>query len=70
MPDTPTPDQVVAAAQELDQDEFTRANLAKQMGSSWEEIKPAFREARKAGHFEKASEDESGRRRFRLTGQA
>jgi DNA-binding MarR family transcriptional regulator len=68
MAETPTPDQVVAAARRLNRDEFTRANLAQELGVPWSEVKPAFKQARQAGQVEKVRDDERGRRFFRLTG--
>jgi hypothetical protein len=68
MAETPTPDEVVAAARRLNREEFTRANLAKELGVPWNEVKPAFKQARQAGHLEKVRDDERGRRFFRLTG--
>jgi hypothetical protein len=67
MADNLTPDQVVAAARDLGQDEFTRGNIMKKLGMSWDDVKPAFREARQAGRFERAGVNESGKRTFRLT---
>ena len=65
-----TADQVVAAARDLGQDEFTRGNIMKKLGMSWDDVKPAFREARKAGRFERAGVNEGGKRTFRLTDSA
>jgi hypothetical protein len=70
MADSVTADQVVAAARELGQEKFTRGNLLKQLGMSWDEMKPAFREARKSGRLERVDVDEGGKRRFRLTDQS
>jgi hypothetical protein len=62
-----TADQLVEAARTLDQDEFTRADVAKQLGVEKPELKQAFVQARKAGSLEKVRDDEENTGHFRLT---
>ena len=69
MADSITADQVVAAAQELGQDEFSRGDLAAKLGVDKTEIKPAFREARQAGRLEKTRDDDENTGYFKLTGK-
>jgi DNA-binding transcriptional regulator LsrR (DeoR family) len=64
---TVTADQLVEAARALDQDEFTRADIAEQLGVEKPELKQAFAQARKAGKLEKTRDDESNTGHFRLT---
>ena len=64
---TITEDQLVDAAQELDQEEFTRADIAGQLGVEKPELKQAFVRARKAGRVEKVRDDEENTGHFRLT---
>ncbi|HYU59400.1 MAG TPA: hypothetical protein VEK39_01455 [Solirubrobacterales bacterium] len=64
-----TADQVVEAARELDQEEFTRGDLADKLGVEKPDIKPGFREARHAGRLEKVRDDEENTAHFRLTDQ-
>ena len=69
MPKTVTPDQVVDAAKELEQDEFTRQDLARKLGVDKTELKQSFHKARKAGELDKVRDNEQGAGLFRLTGQ-
>jgi hypothetical protein len=62
-----TPDQVVEAARDLDQEEFTRGDLAAKLGVEKTDIKPAFRKARRSGRLEKVRDDEENTGHFRLT---
>jgi DNA-binding transcriptional regulator LsrR (DeoR family) len=62
-----TADQLVEAAQALDQEEFTRADVAKQLGVEKPELKQAFASARKKGRVEKVRDDEENTGHFRLT---
>jgi hypothetical protein len=64
---TITAEQLIAAARELDQDEFTRADVAQQLGVEKPELKQAFFRARKAGQLEKVRDDEENTGHFRLT---
>jgi hypothetical protein len=63
---TITADQLVHAAQELGQEEFTRADVANQLGVEKPELKQAFVQARKAGRLEKTRDDEDNTGHFRL----
>jgi hypothetical protein len=67
MPQTVTADQVVQAARNLGQAEFTRGDLAAELGVEKQDIKPGFREARHAGRLEKVRDDEENTGYFRLT---
>ena len=69
MSQTITAEQIVEAARDLGQDEFTRGDLAEKLGVEKPELKPAFREARKAGRLEKVRDDEENTGHFRLTVQ-
>jgi DNA-directed RNA polymerase specialized sigma subunit len=69
MAKTVTPEQVVEAAKELGQNEFTREDLAQKLGVEKPELKQGFRQARQAGNLDKVGEDEKGTGRFRLTGK-
>jgi DNA-binding transcriptional regulator LsrR (DeoR family) len=69
MADQITADQVVEAAQELGQEEFTRGDLAERLGVEKQNIRKGFREARKSGRLEKTRDDEENTGHFRLTGQ-
>jgi transcription initiation factor IIE alpha subunit len=62
-----TADQVVEAAKALGKDEFNREELAAQMGVDKQEMRPAFREARKAGRLEKTHDDDENTGYFKLT---
>jgi DNA-binding transcriptional regulator LsrR (DeoR family) len=64
---TITPDQLVDAARDLGQDEFTRADVANRLGVDKSELKRAFAQARKAGRLEKTRDDEENTGHFRLT---
>jgi hypothetical protein len=67
MSQTVTADQVIQAARDLGQPEFTRGDLAAQLGVEKADIRPAFREARHAGRLEKLRDDEENTAHFRLT---
>jgi hypothetical protein len=69
MAETVTPEQVVAAAKELGQDEFTRDDLAQKLGVEQPDLRLGFRRARRAGHLDKVRDDEQGTGHFRLTNQ-
>ena len=64
---TITADQLVDAARQLGQQEFTRADIARQLGVEKPELKDAFKGARKAGRIEKVRDDEENTAHFRLT---
>jgi Mn-dependent DtxR family transcriptional regulator len=67
MPKTVTSDQLVAAAEGLDKEEFTRGDLAQKLGVEKPSFSQAFRKARKAGRLDKVRDDEQGTGHFRLT---
>ena len=69
MSQTPTQEQVVDAARQLDQDEFSRADLADKLEIERTDMKQGFKAARKAGRLEKVREDDSGKSLFRLTAE-
>lgn len=62
-----TADQVIQAAREHGDSEFTRGDLAAKLGVEKADIKPAFREARQAGKIEKTRDDDENTGHFRLT---
>jgi hypothetical protein len=64
---TVTEDQLVEAAQQLDKDEFTRADVAERLGVEKPDLKQAFVRARKAGRLEKVRDDEENTGHFKLT---
>ena len=64
---TISPDQIVDAARELGQDEFTRGDIATKLGVEKPELKQAFQQAKKAGRLEKVRDDEENTGHFRLT---
>lgn len=61
-----TEDQVVSAARELDQEQFTRADLASKLGVERSEFKDAFKAARQGGSLVKVKNDDEGTGLFRL----
>ena len=63
---TVTEEQLITAAKELDQEEFTRADVAAKLGVEKPELKQAFVHARKAGRLEKVRDDEDNTGHFRL----
>ena len=69
MSDGLTSASIVEAAQQLGTDEFSRGDIAGQLGVKKADIKAAFREARKMGKIEKTRDDEENTGYFRLTGQ-
>ncbi len=62
-----TADQVVEAAKALGQDEFTRGDIAGQIGVEKSEIKSGFQQAKKAGRIEKTRDDEDNTGHFKLS---
>jgi hypothetical protein len=62
-----TEDQVVATAQELGQDEFTRGDLADKLGVEKTDLSKPFRQARRAGRLDKTRDDDEGTGHFKLT---
>lgn len=67
MAKTITPDQVVSAARDLDQAEFSRDDLAERLGVGKPKFKHAFKAARESGRVEKVRDDEDSKGRFRVT---
>jgi Mn-dependent DtxR family transcriptional regulator len=67
MPSDITSENVIEAARELGQDEFTRGDLAEKLGVEKPEIRKGFKEARHAGLLEKTRDDDEGTGHFRLT---
>jgi DNA-binding transcriptional regulator LsrR (DeoR family) len=67
MAQSPTADQVVDAARELGQEEFTRGDIAGKIGVEKPDVKSGFNEAKKAGRIEKTRDDENNTGHFKLT---
>ena len=67
MAKTITPDQVVDAARDLAQPEFTRDDLAGKLGVGKPKFKQAFKAARESGRLEKVGDGADSKGRFRLT---
>ena len=63
---TVTEEQLIAAAQQLEQEEFTRADVAGKLGVEKPDLKQAFVRARKAGRLEKVRDDADNTGHFRL----
>ena len=61
-----TADQVVGAAQDLAQAEFTRGEVAEKLGVAKPELKKGFRGARQSGRVEKVRDDAENTGYFRL----
>ena len=66
MAQSPTENQVVDAAQELGKTEFTREDVARQLGLEKSEIKQGFQHAKKAGRLEKTRDDAENTGHFKL----
>jgi predicted transcriptional regulator of viral defense system len=62
-----TEEQLIEAARELGQDEFSRGDVANQLGVEKPELRQAFAKARKSGRLEKVRDDEENTGYFRLT---
>jgi hypothetical protein len=60
-------DQVVGAAEELGQPEFTRGQLAEKLGVKTTDLKRGFKSARESERLEKVRDDDEGTGIFRLT---
>ena len=67
MANTITGEQVVGAAKELSQEEFTRADVAEKLGVKKPELQRAFKAARKSGRVQKVRDDEQSTGHFRFT---
>jgi len=66
MAKTVTPDQVLRAARELKQSEFTRDDLAAELGVGKPKFKQAFKAARQEGALEKVRDGDDHKGRFRV----
>ena len=62
-----SPEQVVAAAKELDKEEFTRADIAGQLGVEKADVKQAFNKARKNDLIEKTRDDAENTGHFKVS---
>ena len=60
-------DQIVAAAKELGQEEFTRADIARQLGVEKSDVKSGFNQARKTELIEKTRDDAENTGHFKLS---
>ena len=65
MAEEATQEQVLEAARALDRDEFTREDVAAELGTEVAAMKPGWKAAKQAGRLEKVRE-EGGKRHFRL----
>jgi DNA-binding MarR family transcriptional regulator len=63
-----TEDQIVDAAGKLDQDEFTREDIATQLGVEKADVKQAFNKAKRKELIEKTRDDEDNTGHFKLAG--
>jgi DNA-binding transcriptional regulator LsrR (DeoR family) len=70
MAESITAEQVVGAAKELGQDEFTRGDLAEKLGVKKPQIRKGFKDARQAGELDKVRDDAENTAYFKLTGSA
>jgi hypothetical protein len=64
----PNTDQVVDAAKDLGQPEFTRADIAGKLGVEKQDLKNGFKGARRAGLVEKIRDDADDNGVFKLKG--
>ena len=60
-------DQIVASAKELGQEEFTRADIARQLGVEKSDVKSGFNQARKTELIEKTRDDAENTGHFKLS---
>jgi DNA-binding transcriptional regulator LsrR (DeoR family) len=70
MDRTVTEDRVVDAARSLDQDEFTRVELADKLDVEPSDLKQGVKAARKSGTLEKVRNNGSGKGLFRVPADA
>lgn len=63
-----TSSDLVEAAKALGKEEFTRGDIAAQLGVEKPDTRAAFKEARHQGKLEKVRDDEENTGWFRLTG--
>ena len=66
---TITTEKILATAGELNQDEFTRADLAGELNVKPRQLKDGVKAARESGRLEKVRDDNDGRGVFRLIGE-
>ena len=66
MTESATQDQVLAAAKALGKDEFTREDVAAELGMDIKQMQPSWKAAKQAGQLEKVK-DEDGERLFRVS---
>jgi hypothetical protein len=66
MAEQATEDQVLEAARSLDGDEFTREQVAEELGLQVKDMQPSWKAAKQAGRIEKVGEKD-GKRLFRFT---
>jgi hypothetical protein len=69
MADAVSDDQVVDAARGLGKDQFTRAELANELGVKVSDLKQAIKDARHSKRLDWVGEDDEGKGLFRLTGE-
>jgi hypothetical protein len=62
-----TADQIVGAARDLGQPEFTRGDVAAKLGVEKPELKKGFRVARRDGRLDKVRDDDDNVAHFQLT---
>jgi hypothetical protein len=62
-----TAEEIVGAARELGQEEFTRGDVAAKLGVEKPDLRKGFRVARKDGKLEKVRDDEENTAYFKLT---
>ena len=67
MAQSPSADQVVAAAKELGKDEFTRADIAEKLGVEKSDAKSGINQAKKAGRIQKTRDDDENTGHFKLS---
>jgi hypothetical protein len=67
MAKTITPDEVLRAARELKQSEFTRDDLSAELGVGKPKFKQAFKAAREEGRLQKVRDGADHKGRFRVT---
>ena len=67
MAKTVTPSELVDAARDLPEGEFTRDDLAEKLGVGKPKFKQAFKDARQSGKLEKVGDGADSKGRFRLT---
>ena len=67
MAQSPTADQVVNAARELGQAEFTRGDIAEKLGVEKPDIRSGFKEAKQTDRLKKTRDDENNTAHFKLT---